>query len=59
MAYYTCLLMDVDNTLLDFDSAERQALADTMAHYELPCDADSEIARRSTASCGRAWQRGN
>ena len=39
MAYYTCLLMDVDNTLLDFDSAERQALADTMAHYELPCDA--------------------
>lgn len=39
MAYYTCLLMDVDNTLLDFGSAERQALADTMAHYELPCDA--------------------
>lgn len=38
MAIYTCLLLDIDNTLLDFDAAERQALADTMAHYELPCD---------------------
>ena len=25
MAYYTCLLLDADNTLLDFDAAERQA----------------------------------
>lgn len=39
MAYYTCLLMDVDNTLLDFDAAERQALTDTLTHYEIPCDA--------------------
>ena len=39
MAYYTCLLLDADNTLLDFDAAERQALADTMAQFELPCDA--------------------
>ncbi len=38
MAYYTCLLLDVDNTLLDFDAAERQALTDTLMHYELPHD---------------------
>lgn len=39
MANYTCLLLDVDNTLLDFDAAERQALTDTLRQYELPCDA--------------------
>ena len=38
MAHYTCLLLDVDNTLLDFTSAERQALTDTLAQYQLPCD---------------------
>ena len=38
MAYYTCLLLDADNTLLDFDAAERQALTDTLTHYELPHD---------------------
>lgn len=38
MARYTCLLLDVDNTLLDFTSAERQALTDTLAQYQLPCD---------------------
>ena len=38
MAYYTCLLLDADNTLLDFDAAERKALADTLIHYELPHD---------------------
>lgn len=38
MAYYTCLLLDADNTLLDFDAAERQALTDTLMHYELPHD---------------------
>lgn len=38
MAYYTCLLLDADNTLLDFDAAERQALADTLIHYDLPHD---------------------
>ena len=28
MAIYTCVLLDVDNTILDFDAAERQALTD-------------------------------
>ena len=39
MAIYTCVLLDVDNTLLDFDAAERQALIDMLAEYELPHDA--------------------
>ncbi len=39
MANYTCLLLDVDNTLLDFDTAERKALTETLMHYDLPHDA--------------------
>ena len=38
MAIYTCVLLDIDNTLLDFDAAERQALTDMLAEYELPRD---------------------
>lgn len=38
MAIYTCVLLDVDNTILDFDAAERQALTDMLAEYELPRD---------------------
>ena len=33
MAIYTCVLLDVDNTILDFDAAERQALTDMLAEY--------------------------
>lgn len=39
MAIYTCVLLDVDNTLLDFDAAERQTLIDMLTEYELPHDA--------------------
>lgn len=39
MAIYTCVLLDVDNTLLNFDAAERQALTAMLAEYELPHDA--------------------
>ena len=38
MAIYTCVLLDVDNTLLDFDAAERRAVTDMLAEYELPHD---------------------
>ena len=41
MAYYTCLLLDVDNTLLDFDAAERQALTETLIRYDLPHDEEA------------------
>ncbi len=58
MAKYTCLLLDVDNTLLDFDAAERQALTDTLIHYGLPHDADAlstyhEVNRRLWAQLAR------
>lgn len=39
MANYTCVLIDADNTVLDFDAAERRALTDTLSEYGLPCDA--------------------
>lgn len=39
MAIYTCVLLDVDNTLLDFDAAERQALTAMLEEYALPNDA--------------------
>ena len=56
MAYYTCLLLDADNTLLDFDAAERKALADTLIHYDLPTtNRRSTPITRSTAACGTAW----
>ena len=41
MAYYTCLLLDADNTLLDFDAAEQAAITDTLNHYGLPHDAEA------------------
>ena len=41
MAYYYCLLLDADNTLLDFDEAERKALNETFAQFELPVDAET------------------
>ena len=34
MAIYTCVLLDVDNTILDFDAAERQALTDMLAEMD-------------------------
>lgn len=41
MAIYTCILLDVDNTLLDFDAAERQALCAMLEEYDLPHDAQA------------------
>ena len=43
MAIYTCVLLDVDNTLLDFDAAERQALTEMLAEYDLPHDGHSRF----------------
>lgn len=36
MAYYHCLLLDVDGTLLDFGAAEQKAFHETMEHFGLP-----------------------
>ncbi len=40
---YNTLLMDADNTLLDFSKSEHDAIAETFAHFGLPND-DATIA---------------
>lgn len=41
MAYYNCLLLDVDGTLLDFEAAEHKAFMETMEHFELPATSET------------------
>lgn len=41
MARYYCLLLDADNTLVDFDMAERKALTETLEHYGITPDAET------------------
>ena len=41
MTGYRYVLMDVDNTLLDFDFSERHALAKTLASYGYPVDGET------------------
>lgn len=41
MAKYYCVLFDSDNTLLDFDAAERKALAETLVNYGIEPDAET------------------
>ncbi len=36
VAFYYCLLFDVDGTLLDFGASEDAALRETLAHFSLP-----------------------
>ena len=33
MAYYHCILFDVDGTLLDFEASEHKALLETLEQY--------------------------
>lgn len=42
MAYYNCLLLDVDNTLLDFDAAEHKALLEMLQQFGLPTDDETQ-----------------
>ncbi len=46
MAYYYCVLLDLDGTLLDFDRAEENALEDTLREFELPCDEQAKSLYR-------------
>ncbi len=41
MAKYYCILFDADNTLLNFDAAEKKALADTLVNYGIEPDAET------------------
>lgn len=38
MAFYHCLLMDLDGTLLDFEKSEDAAIRNTLAHFDFPAD---------------------
>lgn len=53
MAKYYCILLDADNTLLDFDAAENKALADTLAHYGL--EPDSETVQKYREINSALW----
>ena len=41
MANYNCLLIDIDNTILDFDAAEHKALLETFENFNIPQDAET------------------
>ncbi len=43
LAFYYCLLFDVDGTLLNFEASEAGALHETLAHFSLP-DTDETVA---------------
>lgn len=59
MAIYTCVLLDVDNTLLDFDAAERQALTAMLEEYQLPNDAAAcEVYHRVNQELWQAFAKG-
>ena len=71
MANYTCLLLDVDNTLLDFNAAERAAVGITLEHYGMPNGPEAletyhqqavgqpcqRRAEPQQAVCGAVWPR--
>ena len=42
MAYYHCLLLDVDGTLMDFGAAEHKAFHETMERFGLPATHEVE-----------------
>lgn len=42
MAYYHCLLLDVDGTLMDFAAAEHKAFQETMREFGLPATDEVE-----------------
>lgn len=54
-AEYTTLLIDADNTLLDFDKAENEALKSVMAIYKLP--ATEENCRKYSEINDALWKR--
>ncbi|MEG2652977.1 MAG: YjjG family noncanonical pyrimidine nucleotidase [Ruthenibacterium sp.] len=53
MAFYHCLLMDLDGTLLDFDAAEATAIRDALTHFDLP--ATDEVVAQYHAINTALW----
>ena len=59
MAYYHCILFDVDGTLLDFEASESKALVETLTHYNWPTDAETqETYRRINRDLWAALEQG-
>lgn len=58
-ANYNCLLFDVDGTLLDFASAEKEAVSGTLAQFNLPASPEV-IEQFSTINSGlwKSMERG-
>ena len=60
MAYYNCLLLDVDGTLLDFEAAEHKAFMETMEHFR-PARRPMKhwkYTLTSTRAFGQRWKKG-
>ena len=55
MANYTCLLLDVDNTLLDFDAYVRTTMEQGFAHFGLPAYR-LEMYHTFTAENNKLWR---
>ena len=47
MAFYHCLLFDVDGTLLDFHASEDAAIRETLAYFSLPNDEEAVTKYRA------------
>ncbi len=59
MAKYYCVLLDADNTLLDFDAAENKALAETLDDFGLEADAQTlELYRSINEKLWRKLEKG-
>ena len=59
MAKYYCILFDADNTLLDFDAAERKALAETLTQYGIePSSETMETYRTINEGLWRQREKG-
>ncbi len=54
-ANYSCLLFDLDGTLLDFNAAEQEAILGTLEKFGLP--ANEETAARFSAINAALWQK--
>ena len=59
MAKYYCILLDADNTLLDFDAAENKALAETLDAFGLEADAETlELYRQINDKLWKKLEKG-
>lgn len=59
MAYYNCLLFDVDDTLLDFKAAETESLTQTFENFDIPITTNTfELYQKINSSLWTALEKG-